>query len=93
MFIGSLIVRIHIPYVHSLKEKRSIVKSITTKTKKKFNISIAEIGENDKWQIAELGMAIVSTNMIIIDKQISEIIDFVEANYDVEITEIEKKVF
>lgn len=93
MFIGSLIVRIHIPYVHSLKEKRSIVKSITTKTKKKFNISIAEIGENDKWQIVELGMAIVSTNMIIIDKQISEIIDFVEANYDVEITEIEKKVF
>lgn len=93
MLIGSLTVKIYISYVHSLKEKRSIVKSIIAKLKNKFNISIAEVAENDKWQLAVLGMAIVSTNQEIIDKQISEIIAFIEANYDVEITEIDKDIF
>ncbi|SMB83152.1 hypothetical protein SAMN00017405_1007 [Desulfonispora thiosulfatigenes DSM 11270] len=93
MFIGSLIVKIHISYVHSLKEKRSIIKSIMAKLRNKFNVSIAEVAENDQWQIAVIGMSIVSTNKQIIDKQMSEIIDFIEANYELEITEIDKDIF
>jgi uncharacterized protein YlxP (DUF503 family) len=60
MIIGTLRVSAHIGRSHSLKEKRQVLRALKDQVHNRFNVSIAEVDENDKWQIAELGVAVVS---------------------------------
>jgi uncharacterized protein YlxP (DUF503 family) len=53
---------LHLPECHSLKEKRQIIKSIMARLRNQFDVSIAEVGENDRWQIAEIGLSYVSND-------------------------------
>lgn len=62
MTIGLLTLYFQLPGCHSLKEKRSIIKSITAKTQREFFISMAEIGFQDKWQESLLACVIVSND-------------------------------
>ena len=47
MMILSLKIKLHAPWVHSLKEKRMVVKSLLSKMRNKFNVAVAEVGEQD----------------------------------------------
>jgi uncharacterized protein len=62
MVIGICQITLHLPQCHSLKEKRQIVKSIITRTHNQFEVAIAEVENNDLWQIATLGMSCVSNS-------------------------------
>ncbi|HEY5557725.1 DUF503 domain-containing protein, partial [Acetobacterium sp.] len=57
MIIGTITICIHTPWVHSLKDKRRILKSLVEKTRQKFNVSISEIDEQDHHQKIVLGIA------------------------------------
>ena len=59
MVVGVLRVEIHLPYVHSLKEKRSVVRRILGRCRERFPISCSEVGKHDLWQRAELGFTAV----------------------------------
>ena len=59
MVVGSLKVELRLPENRSLKGKRKVVKSMVGKVKSRFNVSIAEVGSNDKWQKIELGISAV----------------------------------
>ncbi len=58
--LGLLVLYFSIQNAHSLKDKRQVIKSLKARIKNKFNVSIAEVGEQDKWQRAVLACAIVS---------------------------------
>jgi uncharacterized protein len=60
MFIGSCLITLHLPGVRSLKEKRSIVKSLLARMRNKFNVSAAEVASQDAHGRAVLGVACVS---------------------------------
>ncbi len=60
MLVGSLRVRLLIREARSLKDKRQVVRSITDRLRNGFNISIAEVEEQDSRQLVVLGMAMVS---------------------------------
>lgn len=90
MVVGILSLDIYIPEALSLKEKRQILQSIKTKVSKKFNVSIAEVGHQDKWQRATLGVAKVSTDVTSVDKIFTYIDNFLEADNRIEI--IDKNV-
>ncbi|NUN49850.1 MAG: DUF503 domain-containing protein [Candidatus Brocadiae bacterium] len=62
MVIGTLRVSAHIGGSHSLKEKRQVLRSLKDHVHNRFNVSIAEVEANDKWQVAELGVAVVSND-------------------------------
>lgn len=62
MVIGVCTVVLEIPASHSLKDKRRVVKSILAKVRNQFNVSIAEVGANDSWRSAVLGIACVSND-------------------------------
>ncbi|MCM8769449.1 MAG: DUF503 domain-containing protein [Candidatus Omnitrophica bacterium] len=62
MVVGTLELEIFIPGSSSLKDKRRIVKSLRDKVRAKFNVSIAEIDFQDKWQRALLGIAATNTD-------------------------------
>ncbi|WP_297633085.1 DUF503 domain-containing protein [uncultured Clostridium sp.] len=81
-------VKIRVAYVHSLKEKRMILRSIRDRLKNNFNISISETGDNDDHKNIVLGIASVSNEKRVLENTSEKIIDFIEENCDGEIIEI-----
>ncbi|MFL2122378.1 DUF503 domain-containing protein [Marinilactibacillus psychrotolerans] len=74
---------------YSLKDKRSVVKSILHKLKNQYNVSVAEVDEMDIWNKAILGIGIVGNNRVLCEKILQKVIQFIENNYEVEVTEID----
>ena len=62
MHVAWLTVDLHLPAVHSLKEKRSVVRPILDGAHRRFAVAVAEVGHQDSWQRAVLGMAAVSAS-------------------------------
>lgn len=62
MIIGICEIELHLPGVRSLKAKRSVVKSLTARLHREFNVSCAEIDHHDVWQSAVVGVAVISTS-------------------------------
>lgn len=78
-------------WVHSLKEKRMIVLSITKRLKNKFNISVSEVGNQDLLQSIVIGIAAVGTSSDILHSMKEIILDFIEENTDAELINIEEE--
>ncbi|WP_071027621.1 DUF503 domain-containing protein [Peptoniphilus raoultii] len=92
MNVGICTLDLYIYNVNSLKEKRSVIKSLINKSKNKFNISIAETGENDKWQKSIVSFACLSNDKKVIDSTKETLIKFILSNYDLEILNIESEI-
>ena len=80
MFIGSLTLDLHLPDAHSLKDKRSIVKSVLQRLRNEFNVATAEVGEQDRWQLARLGVVCVSSTNNHAHAQLQAVVDWVYDN-------------
>jgi uncharacterized protein YlxP (DUF503 family) len=89
MAVGTAIIKLYAPWVHSLKEKRMIIRSITNKTKNHFNISINEVGEMDKHQIIIIGISCTSNSHTKARETIDRVVEFIESNTEAEVTDIE----
>lgn len=76
---------IFIPESGSLKEKRFAVKSLKTRIRNKYNVSISELDSTDKWQRVILGIAIVTNDRKIVDTTFNKIIQFIDNDGRVEI--------
>ena len=74
--------------MHSLKEKRTIVKSIVEKTKNKFNVSIAEIDSQDLHGEIVLGFACVTTETRHAQSMLQRVINYIENNTEAVVTEV-----
>ena len=85
MKIAAMTFRLHAPWVHSLKEKRMIVKSLVAKVQNKFHVSAAEIDEQDIHQIIVIGIAAIVPHNARADSLMDEISSFVEENTEAEI--------
>lgn len=85
MKIAVMTFRLHAPWVHSLKEKRMIVKSIVAKLQNRFHVSAAEIDEQDTHQIIVIGVAAIVPHNAMADGLMDEISVFVEENTEAEI--------
>ena len=71
MHILLITLELHIPLAHSLKDKRSHIKSLKDRISHRFNVSIAEIDFLDDWQRAMFGICIISNDKSYLDKQYS----------------------
>ena len=85
MNIAAMTFRLHAPGVHSLKEKRMTVKSLTAQLQNRFHVSAAEIDEQDTHQIIVIGIAAVVPHNAMADSLMEEIALFVEDNCEAEI--------
>jgi uncharacterized protein len=59
---------LHLPACHSLKEKRSVLKPLTTGLRRTLNVSVAETGNQDLWQRAEIVCAVVGSARSVVDE-------------------------
>ena len=85
MKLATITFKLHAPWVHSLKEKRMIVKSLVAKLQNKFHVSAAEIDEQDTHQIIVIGVAAIVPHNAMADSLMDEISEFVETNTEAEI--------
>ena len=85
MIIAAVTFRLQAPWVHSLKEKRMVVKSLVTQLQNRFHVSAAEIDEQDTHQIIVIGAAAIVPHNAKADSLMDEISTFVEENTEAEI--------
>jgi uncharacterized protein len=83
--LGVLYAEIFIPLSGSLKSKRSVLKSIKDRVRSRFNVSIAEVGEMDKWQRSVLAVAAVSGDKTYLDQCLQSILSFLDTVHDIEL--------
>lgn len=84
--------RLHAPWVHSLKEKRMIVKSIVARLQNKFHVSAVETDEQDTHQIIVIGVAAIVPHNAMADSLMDEISLFVEENTDAEMLDETREI-
>ena len=92
MKVATMTFRLHAPWVHSLKEKRMIVKSMLAKLRNKFHVSAAEIDEQDVHQIIVIGVAAIVPHNAMADSIMDEISEFVELNTEAEILDETREI-
>jgi uncharacterized protein YlxP (DUF503 family) len=78
MIIGTCILTLSIPGARSLKDKRQVVRSIIARVRNEYNVAIAEVADQDRWQQAVIGMACVSTTQNHAHDQIQTVLHFIE---------------
>jgi uncharacterized protein YlxP (DUF503 family) len=83
MTVGLARVTLFVAGSHSLKEKRSVVRRLKDLVTQKFNVSIAEVGENDVWQRAVVGLALVGNDRRFVESQLDEVLAFVRSKAEV----------
>jgi len=93
MIVGSCRVVLHLPEAHSLKDKRQVVKSILARVHNQFNVAAAEIEDQELWQKAVLGIAVVSNDSRHANEVLSNVVNFISgANPTAEMTDYELDV-
>ena len=86
MHVGVCRIRLRLPENLSLKGKRQVIKSITARVENRFNVCIAEVDDNDSWQLATLGLACVSNDKRHTNEVLSRAVAFVnEGRFEVEV--------
>ncbi len=74
MIVGLLILDIHLPYSHSLKEKRKRMLRFKDRLKNKHNVAFAELEFQDKWQRTLIGIVTLNSQKKTIEKMFQKII-------------------
>ena len=86
MNVGVCRISLRLPENASLKGKRQILKSITSRIRNRFNVSVAEIDDHDVWQLATIGICCVSNDKRFTNQVLSKVVDFVSnSRFEVEI--------
>ncbi|MDH4223449.1 MAG: DUF503 domain-containing protein [candidate division Zixibacteria bacterium] len=75
MVVGICSIEIHIPESNSLKSKRQVLRRLKDRINNRFNVSIAEIGNNDLWQRTTLGVAAIANDGKFINQLLSQVIE------------------
>lgn len=92
MIITAMTFRLYAPWVHSLKEKRMVVKSLVAQLQNRFHVSAAEIDDQDTHQIIVIGAAAVVPHNAMADSLMEEISQFVETATEAEIVEERREI-
>jgi Uncharacterized protein conserved in bacteria len=90
MTVGIARLTLFLPEVHSLKEKRMVLRRVKDRAQRKFNLAIAEVGDNDLWQRALLGIAVVGNGRRFVESALDEVVRFVRA--EAEVTNVEREI-
>ncbi|HTF34341.1 MAG TPA: DUF503 domain-containing protein [Myxococcota bacterium] len=78
MIVGVAIVELHVHGSRSLKEKRGVVRSVIQRVRNRFAVSVAEVGGQDTWQRAQIGMTTVGGDARSVRAALDRAVEFIE---------------
>lgn len=80
MFVATCVITLQLDGIYSLKEKRSIVKSIIARLRREFNLSVAEVDGHDAWGTAVIGLAAIGNDKAYLHRMLEKSVAWVESN-------------
>ena len=92
MFVGMLEVELWLPEAQSLKDKRSVLKSLKDQLRERFNIAIAEVDPSVKWQRAAFGVATAGHDRQSVDQCLQYVVEWVRGHRLVEVIRVEREI-
>jgi uncharacterized protein YlxP (DUF503 family) len=87
MFLGVLRLTFHVPHARSLKDKRRVVQKFRDRVRARFDVSIAEVSEQDKLQRAVFGVAVVSGDAAVCDSVLEQVAHVASLQEDAVLTD------
>ena len=93
MIIGVMTANLHLQGIGSLKEKRSIIKSVMGRLQSRFNISVSEVEHNDSKIMAVIGIAIVGNDTSFINSQLDAVANFMRNDGRFYLSGVERETF
>ena len=91
MVVGVLQIEVHVPSARSLKDKRSVLKSLKDQLRGRFNIAIAEVDGHDKWQRATIGISALGADRAYVSGLLREVTEWIRAIRLVELIRIDEE--
>ena len=92
MVVKLLTLELLFPGCSSLKEKRFVLKSLKTRLRQRFNVSVAEVAYQDKWQRCTLAAVTVGSDNRSADDVCDRVVRFVENDHRLEVTGVSREV-
>jgi uncharacterized protein len=93
MFIGVCTIELHVPDSGSLKTKRQSLRSLKDRIRNKFNVSVAEVADNDLWQKASLAVAAVSNDKAHLNQTMDHVLNLVRAVPELSLLDYQIEIF
>ncbi len=93
MFIGVCTFEVHVPESGSLKTKRHSIRSLKDRIRNKFNVSVAEVEDNDLWQKASLAVAAVSNDKSHLNTTLDHVLNMVRSVPEIDLLEYHIEIF
>ena len=85
MIVGAALVELHVHGSRSLKAKRGVVRSIVSRVRSRFNVSVAEVGGQDTWQRAVLGLSVSGSERVRVRQTVDRVLAFIDSLHLAEI--------
>ena len=79
MIVGLCTVELYLPDSQSLKAKRHVLLSVKDRVRDRFNVSIAEVGDQDLWQKAVLGIACVANERKHVNQVLDQVVNLIRS--------------
>ena len=92
MVVGTLQLKLHFPDPQSLKEKRSILKSVLTRTRQAFNVGLAELDGMDLWQYSLIAAVCVGRERKEVEKLLDQVREFFDREEHLQVIEHQKEL-
>ena len=93
MNVGIARVSLRIPENMDLKGKRQVIKSIIGRVRSRFDVAVAEVDDNDSWQVATVGICCISNDKRHSNRVLSKAVDFImNGRFDVEILDYSTEI-
>lgn len=89
MVVGLLRVEMHLPRSHSLKEKRSVLKSLKDQLRGRFNVAVAEVDADEKWQRATVGISTLGDDRVYIQRLLYDVTEWIRMTRLVELIRVD----
>ena len=93
MVIGVMQLEFHVPAAHSLKDKRSVIKSVKDQLRGRFNIAVAELDPNDTWQRATVGVSTVGNDRAYVTGLLDHVTEWIRQTRLVDLIRVETEYF
>jgi uncharacterized protein YlxP (DUF503 family) len=74
MPVGVLTLEIRLPYAHSLKDKRAVLRKMRDRLRARFNVAVAELDHQDVWQRATLGVVSISDSQVLLESVFRQVL-------------------
>ncbi len=85
--VGTCLLRLHLPEAGSLKDKRQVLLGLMSDLRRRYGVSVAEVEDQDRWQVAGLGVASVSGSEEVARRLLADLVRWVEGKGSVEVIE------